>query len=442
MPKPSVRQSPLVAFLIFWTPMVLLIVAGFWVAAHYMEPAPPKHAVIITGNPDGEYYAIAKRYADIFKANKIDLEVRPSAGSVDNYEALLKPDGDVDLAIVQGGTLSEENRTSGKLEGIASLYLEPTWVFYRSHVTLDRLSQLAGKKIAIGADGSGTQALAKLLLTASGAPAEVLSDEINFPRLNPVSAATALIESRIDAAIIVASPKSQDIHDLLTMPGIKLMSFSQAGAVSRIYPFLSSVTLYRGSIDLEKDLPATDVQLVAPAAMLVARASAHKSLVLLGSMAAADLHKYGTLLSDPGQFPTARYMEVPMAKEAQHFLDHGPSVLQRIFPFWLASFLDRMLILLLPLATLLIPIVRFAPPLYVWRTRSRIYRWYKELRAIDAQLTPDAPPADMAEHLKQINRIEDEVRSVHVPLSYMEELYHLRLHIQLLETNIRERSGT
>jgi len=373
MLKPSVRHSPLIAFLMFWTPMVLLIVAGFWVAAHYIEPAPPKKAVIITGREGGEYYAFAKRYVGIFKANKIDLEVRTSAGSVDNYDALLKHDGNVDLAIVQGGTLSEENRTSGNIEGIASLYLEPVWIFYRDANDLDRIAQLSGKRISIGPDGSGTQALAKQLLFACGATI----DKGSTLELDSADAATALVDGKIDAAVFVASPKSKSIRQLIAAPGVKLMSLSQANGIARTYDFLSAVTIYRGSIDLSKNLPANDVHLVAPAAMLVARSTSHKSLVLLGAMAATELHKYGTLLNEPGEFPTAKYMEVPMAREALYFLTKGPSILQRIFPFWLASFLDRMLILLLPLATLLIPIVRFAPPVYVWRTRSRIYRWYK-----------------------------------------------------------------
>ncbi len=432
----SGRSSLIVQFLSFWGPTLLLVVAAFWVTSKYIQPAPPKHAVIVTGQADGEYFAIAKKYASVFKANGIELEVRTSAGSVDNYEQLLKEDGDADLAIVQGGTLSEQNRTSGKIEGVASLYLEPLWVFYRGDATLDRLSQLAGKRIAVGSDGSGTQTLSKGLLGACGVSAS--TPNTSLQPLAGGEAAKALLAGQIDAVMIVASPKAVVVHDLLANPGVKLMSFSQADALGRTYQFLSAVTLYRGSIDLPKNLPSTDVHLVAPAAMLVARESAHKSLVLLGAMAATEMHRYGTLLSEPGQFPTARYMEVPMAKQAANYLDKGPSFLLRIFPFAIASLLDRLLIMLLPLVALLIPIIRFAPPLYVWRTRSRIYRWYNQIRAIDEQITADAPQTAMAEHLKEIEKIEDEVRNVQVPPSYMEELYHLRLHINLVEEKVRE----
>ncbi len=437
----SSRFSAALQFLMFWGPTVLLVLAAFWVTSRFVQPAPPKHAVIVTGREDGEYYAMARKYAAVFKANGIELEVRPSAGSVENYEQLLKENGDVDLAIVQGGTLSEENRTGGKLEGVASLYLEPMWVFYRDDNELDRLSQLAGRQISIGADGSGTQVLATMLLRECGITPANPANNTAFLHMDAKNSTQAIIDGKIDAAIMVASPNSPLVHDLLTTPGVRLMNFSQAGALSRKCQFLSNVTLYRGSIDLPKNLPAADVQLVAPAAMLVARESSHKALVLLGAMAAAEMNKYGTLLSEPGQFPTARYMEPPMAKEAVHFLEKGPSLLQRFFPFAVASFLDRMLIMLLPFVTLLIPIVRFAPPLYVWRTRSRIYRWYKQIRAIDEQLTADATRDALKEHLMRIEKIEAEVRSVHVPLSYMEELYNLRLHINLVEQKVREQAS-
>jgi len=426
-------------FLSVWGPIVLVILVGFWVASKFVEPAPPKHAVIITGAEDGAYFAVAKKYAEIFKANGIELTVRPSAGSVDNYRELLKPGGDVDLAIVQGGTLPSDSAVKENVEGIASLYLEPLWVFYRSDETLDRLSQLKGMRIAVGAEGSGTRALAHTLFPEFGLPTTKPSANTTPLPISAADVPDAFTNAKIDAALIVAPPTSPVIHDLLSDPTVKLMSFSQAMALSRTYPFLSATTLYRGSVDLKNDLPGTDVQLVAPAAMLVARESAHKSLVLLGAISATQVHKPGTLLNEPGQFPSARYVEVPMAKEAQHYLDKGPSVLQRIFPFWLASFLDRMLIMLLPLATLLIPLVRFAPPLYVWRTRARIYRWYREIRAIDEQMGPAASPESMRGHLKQIERIDHEVRSVHVPLSYMQELYQLRMHLNLLEEIAKER---
>ncbi len=434
----SYRLRTIKSFLSFWGLMLLLVIGVFWLSAKLVEPAPPKHAVIITGREDGAYYAVAKKYAEIFKQNGIDLAVRPSAGSVENYQALLQPDGDVDLAIVQGGTLPSDPLVKKKIEGIASLYLEPMWVFYRfdkSPAPLGYLSQLAGRRVAIGENGSGTQSLALLLLSDCGVP--------NDPKLllptGGAQAVSALKAGEIDAAIFIASPDSPMIHELIQSPNIALASLVQAKAMARTRQFLSPVTLYPGSIDLAKHLPQEEVELVAPAAILVARESAHKSLVLLGAMSATQINRSGTLLCDPGQFPSARYLEVPIAKESEHYLAYGPSIMQRLFPFWLASFLDRILIMLLPLATLLIPLVRFAPSLYRWRIRSRIYRWYKQIRAIDEKVVADAVPATLNAHLEQIGRIEDEVRSVHVPLSYMEDLYQLRMHLNLLEEKIRVR---
>ncbi|CAN5542392.1 TAXI family TRAP transporter solute-binding subunit [soil metagenome] len=430
-------------FLTFWGPVVLLLVLGFWITSKFVEPAPPKSAVIITGREGGDYYAVAQQYAKVFKANGIDLIVRPSAGAVENYQQLLKPEGDVDLAIVQGGTLPDDPTVKEKIEGICSLYFEPLWVFYRTDrsvggmTPLTLLSQLRSKTIAVGEDGSGTKALAIQLLTDSG----VTNDPKLLLPIGGATSADALKKGDIDAAMFISSPTSPLIRELIQTPNVALASLAQTKAMARRRQYLSAVTLYRGSIDLAENLPAEDVDLIAPAAMLVARESAHKALILLGAMAATDTHKAGTLLSDPGQFPSARYVEVPMAKEAQHFLEKGPSILQRIFPFWLASLLDRMLIMLLPLATLLIPLVRLAPPLYVWRTRARIYRWYREIRTIDGQMGPEATPESLAGLLKQIARIDNEVRSVHVPLSYMEELYQLRVHLNLLEETAKERTA-
>lgn len=421
------------AAILFWSPLVLLIVAGFWVTTRFIEPAPPNNAVIMTGQEDGEYFASAQKYVDVFKQNGIALQVKPSAGSIENYQALLRDDPSApDLAIVQGGTLSPEIAAGGKLESIASIYLEPLWVFHRDPGDLTSLSELKGKRVAIGLPGSGTRALATRLLAECGANPITAND------VGGTQAAAMLKAGEIDALLIVSSPKSPVIVDLLGSDGIKLMSNAQANGLARRLPFLSVVTLYRGSIDPARNLPAGDVTMLAPTAIIVARRDTHKSVVLLTAMAATEVHKPGTLLNEPGQFPTARYTELPLSRNADYFLKSGPTFFARIFPFWLASILQRMMILLLPLLGLLIPLVRATPPLYQWRVRSRIYRWYKQVDEIDQELGQNPNHGALQSMLKRVHDIEHDIREVHVPLSYMEDLYHLRLHVELIESKVRQ----
>jgi hypothetical protein len=331
----------------------------------------------------------------------------------------------VDLALVQGGTLPDTG--TDNLEALASVYFEPIWIFYKGK-DLDRLDALRGRRIAVGPEGSGTRALAVRLLELYG-----LTDAEAKTELLPLvgqDVIDAFDSGKIDAAMIVATPRSQLVHDLLARTDVEPMSLRHAEAISRNLPFLSTVTAYEGSIDLRQNLPRRSIELVAPSAMLVARSDTHEAVILLACEAAVKMHSKADLMADAGEFPTQKYLELPVNSVAEYYLKHGPSLLNRHFPFWLASLMERMTILLLPLLTLVIPLVRFAPPLYAWRIHSRIYRWYRQLRAIEQAVADGESLQDLQPRLE---RLRQELQNVEVPLSYMRERYDLLVHIHLLE---------
>ena len=121
-----------------------------------------------------------------------------------------------------------------------------------------------------------------------------------------------------------------------------------------------------------------------------------------------------------------------MSREAKRYYKSGPSFLQRYLPFWVATFIDRTKVMLLPLLALFFPLFKLMPMVYRWRFRSRIYRWYKKLAEVDSELQTDDPTANLAENISRLNRIEVQVSQTSVPLSFANELYHLRLHIEML----------
>ena len=283
------------------------VVALLW---QFAEPAPPRTVVIATGSASGAYHAVARHYAGYFEAAGLELVVRETAGSLENYALLGTPDSGVDVAIVQGGTAPVEKERRRELVALASLYLEPVWVFYRGEPGLGRLGQLAGRRIAVGAQGSGVRALALELLAAGGAMGE--KSGTTLVDIGGDKAVAALREGAVDAALFVMGPTAPLLADLMTMPGVRLMSFEQSQAYARRFRYLSPVTLPSGSLDLARDLPERDVQLVAPAAVLVARKDVHPAVVALLTEAAVQTHRGGDLLSEPGTFPNATLTELPV----------------------------------------------------------------------------------------------------------------------------------
>lgn len=328
-----------------WGSGLLFVFVVFTVAWFFVEPAPPNRIVIAVGAQDGAYWQFAQQYAEAFKQYGIELELRETAGSLENYR-LLTAKNEVHVAIVQGGSVPEQIRDSKQLESIASLYLEPVWVFYRGDKLITEVRQLKGKTIAVGRKNSGTQALARLLLKENGVEP---TQNGRFVEIGGEDAKAQLQTGKIDAAFFVTSPQSQIIHDLILTDDIKLLSFERHEAYSQRFPFLSDVVLQRGVVDLAKNLPAENVHLVSPAANLVASPELHDSLIPLFIKAATLTHERGERMMRSGNFPSTDFVEFPLNESARLYFESGPPFLQKYLPFWIASFVDRAKVLLLPL---------------------------------------------------------------------------------------------
>ncbi len=411
-------------------PAILVTVIGFIVAWQFVNPAPPRHIRIAAGPEHGAYYLFAQRYRDSLAQEGIELEILTTAGSVENLRLLGDDSSGIDLAFVQGGTAGPDR--SGRLVSLASLYYEPLWVLYRGEQTVDRLPALAGRRLATGPVDSGTHAVVRALLEDNfidvhAAGSHAMGDQ---------EAAQALLAGEVDAAFFVASPRAPLVRRLLHSDGIRLMDFARAAAYTRTHSYLSAITLPEGVIDLQANIPPQDTRLLAPTANLVARDDFHPALVSLLLQAATAVHGNGSLLDAPGSFPNTRNLDFPLDADAGRYFRHGPPFLQRYLPFWTANLIDRLKIMLIPLLTLLLPLFKVMPPAYRWQVRKKIYRWYIELRALDVEHPEQQTAILLQKQLRQLDRIEAEVRKVSVPLSYADELYNLRQHIGLVRAKL------
>lgn len=402
-----------------FAPAALLALLGFIIAYQFVDPAPPSSLIFSAGSKEGAYYSHALAYRDYLKQRGITVVVQESAGSLENAQSLSS--GKADVAFVQSGITDPDN---DRLSSLGSVYYEPLWVFVRSGLTINSLNALKGQRIAVGAEGSGTRALSLQLLQENGV-------DITGPKvlaLGGSAAAEALLAGRVDALFMVASATAEVVWRLNRSSRVKLLSFDRSDAYTRRIPTLSSLTLPQGSLDLASDRPATDIKLLAATATLQVNNQLHPALQDLLMQAAVHVHGGRSLFSTAGEFPTPLYSGIRLSDEADRYYKSGPSFLQRYLPFWAATLVDRLKVMLLPFIALLIPLLKVMPPLYRWRVRSRIYRWYDELNRIDEALEGDFDP----QLLNDLDRIENEIRKVHVPLSYADELYNLRMHLRLI----------
>jgi TRAP transporter TAXI family solute receptor len=432
MPRINLRTISKRDLALIGIPVLLAVVLAFAVAYQFVRPAPPKNFVMTTGSESGAYHAFGKRYQEILARHGITLELRPSSGSIENLKRLRDDDAGVEAGFYQSGTGTPAGNTGTELFTLGSVYYEPIWVFYRGGETMERLLQLRGRRIAVGPPGSGTRMLATQILAANDAvrPPTHLLD------LAGDDAANALRRGEVDAVLFVGGAESKLVSELLASRQSRLMSFSRAAAYTRMFPFLTSVTLPQGTVDLVRDIPQADTLLLAPTANILVRDDIHPALVDLLMQAIAEVHGGPGIFQKPGEFPSVRDVTFPVSPEAQRFYKGGPPFLQRYLPFWAATLIDRIVVMLVPLIAVLLPALRFAPMLYNWRIRSRIIKWYGELKLLEIEIKEHFTPDRHEEFVKRIDELEERVNTRPIPLSFTDQLYTLRQHIHMVRDSL------
>ncbi|NHZ79524.1 TAXI family TRAP transporter solute-binding subunit [Massilia sp. CCM 8695] len=415
-------------------PTVLTIVALCAVAYFLVDPSPPRRVTLGTGQENSAYEEFGKKYAAKLGKHGIAVTLQRSLGSQDNLQHL--NEGKLDIAFVQSGSTEQAEAQRKGLVSIGSLFTEPVWLFLREDAKVTQLSQLKGLKINLGPEGSGVPKLFRQVLALNG----VEPADLTIGTLENTPGTVELLEGRIDGLVFSSGPDAPLVQMLLQTPGFKLFDFTQAEAYSRRLPFVSHVVLPRGIVDVGRDIPAQDYHLIAPTATLVAREDLHPALIDLYVQAASEIHGGTGWFQQQGQFPSARYTEIPVAREAAKFYKDGAPLLQRYMSFWLANFFDRMWVVVVALAALVLPLSKVVPPLYVWRIRSRVYRWYGQLRTVEQELeaAQGAQRADIcAGLLKRLDEIEEMVNQISIPLAFADGLYGLRSHINFVRQRVK-----
>ena len=410
-------------------PILLIFLALLYVGSRFLPPLAPDRVVIATGPVDGIYYRSAQAYKALLAKQHIEVEIVPTRGSVAALE-LLKAEK-ADIAFVQGGSadaFKDEPFTS-----LASLYNEPVWVYYPAGRSTPRyLSDLRGRRVVVGAEGSGTKALALKLLAANG----VTPENSTFLSLGSDAGAQALFDGEADAMFSIIGTFAPLTKALLLDPKIKLLDFARARAYTVRYPFLNAVTLDEGVMDLANNLPSQTKHLIAATATLVSREEIHPDLVRLVLQAAKSVHGGPGIFRKAGEFPSTKRLEFPINVDAEVYLTNGETWLEKVFPFWIASIVKRMMLLLIPVLALMIPVVKLVLPLVDWRSRSKIYRWYKTLNTIEEEMEG----YDEAQRRAAVETLEtalQKIRTVDVPLSYRREYYDLIQHFELILGKLR-----
>jgi len=423
---PALSNRRLLATLAF-----VLLIAVFSVTIAY-HLTPPDHLVMTTGFEGGTYATFGERYRQILAREKIRLELLPSTGSVENLRRLSDKSVQVDAGFVQDGTSSPSEAKN--LVSLGAICYSPLWVFYRSQETLDDLSRLKGKRIAIGPEGSGVRKVAIELLRVgkAGDPPTVLLD------ISTAAGNKALLGGQVDAVMIFGTEDNALVKELLYDQRVKLMHFKEAEAYTRLFPTLSHVILPEGVLDISKKMPPQDIHLLASTTSLIVRKNLHPGLIYLLLDAAVEIHSNAGWVNKRGEFPSPKELDFPSSNIAERFYKSGRPFLLDYLPFWAAVWVDRVILIVLPLGVVLIPLIRGIPWLYSWRNRRKFYRWFEELKNVELGVTSGLDTEKLFDYQARLVQIEAAVNKIRVPLTFFGEVYRLKQHLDLVRGKLTQ----
>jgi TRAP-type uncharacterized transport system substrate-binding protein len=418
-------------------PFLLLVLVALWFASRFVHPAPPD-TITITSGPEGSSFAsTAQRYQKILARQGVKLNIVPSQGSLDNLKRLADPKQKVDIGFVQGGLGGQVD--ASELYSLGSIFYTPVYVFYRSPKAIARLSELSGRRISVSREGSGTFVLATALLRANGIDGK---DATKLFNLEGTAAEDALQAKEVDAAFLMGdSAAFANIRELIRTDGVRLFDFTQADAYTRRFRYLTKLDLPAGAFDLGKNLPPQPQTIVSPTVEIIARADLHPALSDMLIEAAREVHGRSNLFQKAGEFPAPLEHEYRISDDAARYYKTGKTFAYRHLPFWVASLVDRIIVVLVPLIVILIPAFKLVPWAYRWRLSQRIYRRYGELMALERAAFSQTTPAQRADLLKRLDQIEGRVIGLKLPGSFADQVYLLRQHITFVRTRLTQASG-
>ena len=422
------RPATLVSVIIA---LVTTVFIGIW----FLLPQPPKTLTIVTGFPDGLYAQFAQQLKIELAKQKITLQIRNTGGSVDNLALINDPKSGVDLALIQSGV--GDPLQYPDLISLAGIFYEPLWVWYRQPAfakeggMLTQLSQLKGKRISIGNDGSGTQLLSKAVLDLN----EINPNQIKFETLKPDKAIEKLQKGEIDAAFIVAAGEAPILKKFYQIPEIRLMNFDQAEAYTRVLPYLNRVEIPKGVISITHDQPKQDIHVLASTTTLVARKDINPATVSLLLGSSYDILRNYSRLQKSGQFPSSKGLDFPMDLDAEIFLRDGPSFFYRHLPFWGAVWVERFIKILIPMLIILIPVFTYLPAIFNLSLKIKLSRLYKILKSIERRSNSSGNASSL--HAELVT-LEESVQKLRVSAMQSKEVYDLKVHIALVRNQLEK----
>lgn len=417
---------------------ILLFVISMW----YLVPPIPKKVVLATGSKTGLYYRFGEALKTELEKNGVTVELRSTAGSLENLKLISDDSSGVDLAMVQTGVAIPSNYPN--LVSITGVFYEPFWVWYRegnfsqSKGGLTNFNDLKGKRIAIGPKGSGSNILARELLKMH----QIDDSQIALFEITPDEALIKIQDNQIDVATFSVGAEAPILTKFYQVSGLGIMDFVQADAYIRQLPYLSKVSLPHGNVSLEFNQPSKNIHVIASTAVLVAKDTISPGFVNLIMGELYDLLKNYSRVQEAAEFPSNNRLDLPQQSDAENYMKDGPSYIYRALPFWLAVWVIRFLKIGIPILAIGIPLATYLPSLFQLKLSLSLGKVYLlvrnlEVRILEVEKT-SASPDEIKKILADLHGLERQVAKMKIPTLKTEKYFEIKSYIDVLRVRLLE----
>jgi hypothetical protein len=413
--------------------LILALIVGVVV---YLKPIPTTDITLATSYKGGDWYMFGEHAIEPLKEEGIKLNVLATNGSIENADDLINPKIDTNAAFIYAGSVSQEQ--SKQMYSLGSISYDPVWIFYRKELVgkVSTFQDLAKYRVVLAPKKSGSYVLTKKLFHANGIEIE---NNPNFVPGTWESASADLLENKADVYIFLTTIVDPIVQKLLVAPEVALFDVPNAQAYQKKFSYLESVMLPAGSIDIEKQIPAKDISLIATTTTLAVRRDMHPALQLglLMAMKHTIQESPRLFFAKRNEFPAYVDPGVQISPTARSYYNYGPPKAITYLPYWLAVFVDRFTLVVLAAFAVIYPLSKLNFQLRNFRFTILKRTYYEMLFNLEKEITGKRLTSEEQEALlKKLDLIDKNVLKHRIPVGQEVEYFLFVNALQLLRQKI------
>ena len=416
---------------------ILVLIVGLIILIGFTRPLPPKDVYLAVGQQGSVFGMLGEKFVPLFAEQGIRLHLINTPGSAASLAELADKDMQANAALMVGGIAAKGKFPN--LLSLGSVEYVPLWLFYRGQEFDGKglLEHFSSKRVATGVDGSTEEIMIRKLLGLNGI---VLEARENLLKITNQDAAQKLIDGEIDAMFIMDGIDGQVVQKLLAQQDLKIANFAYAPAYVKKLPFLNTVTIPMGALDLKTHNPAQDIRMLASTVTLLVEDDMHPVIQQIFLLAADKIsNEVDQFFANPEFFPGYVDHAIPLSPIARRFYDEGPPAFRNNLPLWLINYVDRLWFLIVGTIAVVYPLLKLFPSYRHMRSALLISEAYSEIKKIEQSARQAQSDEELQALVDELTALDAESSGSWISSVEINEFYSMKSALDLVRSQIVNR---